>query len=137
VHVCRAGAHAGIVSPGRITGVEHAMKRLLAVAIAVILGGCATQPARMALPAGFEPGVQRTRVEGLGGGTRGRYVLQAYAGEFKRSAARLGIVTRDDGAADKAWIESGRYTVDLAGERLDAAVSLRAPYDPEGARVKC
>ena len=48
----------------------------------------------------------------------------------------LGLVTRGDGAADKAWIESGRYTVDLAGERLAATVALRAPYDPDGARVK-
>ncbi|MBA3254670.1 MAG: FAD-dependent oxidoreductase [Burkholderiaceae bacterium] len=48
----------------------------------------------------------------------------------------LGSVTRPDGAADRAWIESGQYQIDLAGERYAATVSLKAPYDPESRRIK-
>ena len=48
----------------------------------------------------------------------------------------LGLVTRTDGVADRAWIESGLYEIDLAGERYAATVSLKAPYDPDSRRVK-
>jgi 4-methylaminobutanoate oxidase (formaldehyde-forming) len=49
----------------------------------------------------------------------------------------LGYVRREDGAAiDAAWLESGRFEVDLAGTRLKSKVSLRCPYDPAGARIK-
>ena len=49
----------------------------------------------------------------------------------------LGYVKRGDGAAiDPAWLEGGRFEVDLAGTRFAAKVSLRAPYDPTGARIK-
>ena len=48
----------------------------------------------------------------------------------------LGLITRRNGIADRAWIESGQYEIDLAGERYAAAVSLKAPYDPDSRRVK-
>jgi sarcosine dehydrogenase len=49
----------------------------------------------------------------------------------------LGYVKRGDGAAiDAAWLEGGRFEVDLAGTRLKAKLSLRCPYDPAGARIK-
>jgi sarcosine dehydrogenase len=49
----------------------------------------------------------------------------------------LGYVKRGDGAAiDAAWLESGKFEVDLAGTRLKAKPSLRCPYDPAGARIK-
>lgn len=49
----------------------------------------------------------------------------------------LSYVRRDDGAAiDAAWLDGGRFEVDLAGTRLRAKVSLRCPYDPAGARIK-
>jgi len=64
------------------------------------------------------------------------FVTSAAFGHTIGKPVALGLVSRDDGPADKAWIEAGRYEVDLAGERLAAAVSLRAPYDPDGARVK-
>jgi 4-methylaminobutanoate oxidase (formaldehyde-forming) len=49
----------------------------------------------------------------------------------------LGYVRRDDGAAiDAAWLEAGRFEVDLAGTRLAARVSLRCPCDPAGERIK-
>ena len=49
----------------------------------------------------------------------------------------LGYVKRDDGQAiDAAWLDGGRFEVDLAGTRLRAKLSLRAPYDPAGVRIK-
>jgi 4-methylaminobutanoate oxidase (formaldehyde-forming) len=49
----------------------------------------------------------------------------------------LGYVRRENGAAiDAAWLENGRFEVDLAGTRLKSKVSLRCPYDPAGARIK-
>ncbi len=49
----------------------------------------------------------------------------------------MGYAKRDDGAAvDAAWLEAGRFEVDLAGTRLEAKVSLRCPFDPTGARIK-
>ena len=48
----------------------------------------------------------------------------------------LALIARTDGPADRAWIEDGRYEIDLAGERYSAAISLKAPYDPDSQRVK-
>ena len=49
----------------------------------------------------------------------------------------LGYVKRADGEAiDAAWLDGGRFAVDLAGTRLKARVSLRCPFDPAGARIK-
>jgi 4-methylaminobutanoate oxidase (formaldehyde-forming) len=65
------------------------------------------------------------------------FVTSAAFGHTFGKPVVLGLVTRDDGPADKSWIERGSYAIDLAGERHAATVSLRAPYDPEGVRVKC
>jgi glycine cleavage system aminomethyltransferase T/glycine/D-amino acid oxidase-like deaminating enzyme len=48
----------------------------------------------------------------------------------------LGLLTNPAGVAGKDWIEGGRYQIDLAGERFAATVSLRAPYDPQGTRLR-
>jgi sarcosine dehydrogenase len=49
----------------------------------------------------------------------------------------LGYVKREDGlSVDAAWLEAGRFEVDLAGVRLAARLSLRPPYDPKGLRIK-
>jgi 4-methylaminobutanoate oxidase (formaldehyde-forming) len=49
----------------------------------------------------------------------------------------LGYMKRADGQAiDAAWLEAGKVEIDLAGTRLAAQVSLRAPYDPSGSRIK-
>ncbi len=54
-----------------------------------------------------------------------------------RRLGRLGYVRRaDDAAIDAAWLEGGKFEVDLAGTRLRARVSLRCPFDPRGARIK-
>jgi 4-methylaminobutanoate oxidase (formaldehyde-forming) len=61
------------------------------------------------------------------------------SGAFGHSLGKpvgLGLVANADGVADKNWLESGRYEIDLAGERHAARVSLRPFYDPEGLRVR-
>jgi len=47
----------------------------------------------------------------------------------------LGYVENPDGATP-AWVRAGEYELELAGERFAAKVSLRAPYDPKGERVR-
>lgn len=49
----------------------------------------------------------------------------------------MGYVKRADGQGiDAAWLESGRFEVDLAGVRLKARLSLKAPYDSSGSRIR-
>ena len=58
-------------------------------------------------------------------------------GQTVGAAIGLGYARRDDGQPlDAAWLESGRFEIDLAGTRLKAKVSLRCLYDPAGARIK-
>jgi len=48
----------------------------------------------------------------------------------------LGYVERQDGGqADPQWLKEGRYQVVVGGEPFDAVMTLRAPYDPDRARV--
>ncbi len=64
-------------------------------------------------------------------------LTSAAYGHTVGSAIGLGYARRDDGQAiDKAWLETGRFEVDLAGVRLKAKVGLGALYDPAGARIK-
>ena len=64
-------------------------------------------------------------------------LTSAAYGHSVGASVGLGYVKRADGAAiDAAWLEAGRFEVDLAGTRLEAKVSLKAPYDPSGARIK-
>jgi heterotetrameric sarcosine oxidase gamma subunit len=56
------------------------------------------------------------------GHTLGRAVAMGYV----RRAARV----------DRGFIESGRYEIEIAGERVTARAHLRAPYDPRSDRVR-
>jgi 4-methylaminobutanoate oxidase (formaldehyde-forming) len=49
----------------------------------------------------------------------------------------MGYVNNPQGVADAAYLNSGRYALDVAGELLPATVHLKAPYDPRSGRVKC
>ena len=69
-------------------------------------------------------------------GAAAGFVTSAAFGHSIGRPVALGMVSNAAGAADKAWIESGRWEVDLAGERLPATVTLRAPYDAAGLRVR-
>ncbi len=47
----------------------------------------------------------------------------------------LACIERDH-VVDKDYITGGSYQLDVAGELVEAQVSLRAPFDPTGARMK-
>ena len=51
------------------------------------------------------------------------------------AAVGMGYVRNPDGV-DRAWIESGRYEIEIAGERFPATVHLRPPFDPAGERIR-
>ena len=64
-------------------------------------------------------------------------LTSAAYGHTVGAAVGLGYAQRDDGQAiDAAWLQGGRFEVDLSGVRLKAKVGLSAPYDPTGARIK-
>jgi 4-methylaminobutanoate oxidase (formaldehyde-forming) len=62
------------------------------------------------------------------------FVTSAAFGHTVGKPVALGLVTNASGLADKAWIESGKYEIDLAGERFRAQVSLKAALDSSAAR---
>ena len=64
------------------------------------------------------------------------FVTSAAFGHTIGKPVALGIISNSEGPASAAWIDSGSYTIDLAGERFAAAVSLKAPYDPASSRTK-
>ena len=45
-------------------------------------------------------------------------------------------VVHNAGGVNKAYIESGSYEIDVAGQRIPATPHLRAVYDPSGARMR-
>jgi 4-methylaminobutanoate oxidase (formaldehyde-forming) len=48
----------------------------------------------------------------------------------------MGYVTRPDGLADREWVMSGVYEIEVAGERVGATVSLEPFYDPKSSRPR-
>ena len=55
-----------------------------------------------------------------------------------RSAARSGWPwwTVERGPLDQSWLDSGEWTVEVAGVRYPAVASLRPLYDPGNARIR-
>jgi 4-methylaminobutanoate oxidase (formaldehyde-forming) len=51
-------------------------------------------------------------------------------------AVAMGYVENAGGLADREFIESGRYEIDIAGERIGATAHLRPPYDAKGERIR-
>jgi len=51
------------------------------------------------------------------------------------SAVGLGYVSCDEGVT-RDWIETGRWEIEVAGERHPARGSLRALHDPKGERIR-
>jgi len=64
------------------------------------------------------------------------FVTSAAYGHTLGCPVAMGYVARPDGPADASYLNSGRYEIDLAGERLPARVHLKAPYDPRSDRIK-
>jgi 4-methylaminobutanoate oxidase (formaldehyde-forming) len=64
----------------------------------------------------------------------GRITSGAYGHTVGR-AVGLGYVEHADGVSD-AFIESGRWELEIANERVPARATLAAPYDPKSLRVR-
>ncbi|WP_027997617.1 GcvT family protein [Sinorhizobium arboris] len=58
----------------------------------------------------------------------------AYGHTLGRSVA-LGLIEDREGV-DREFIDSGRFEIDLAGERHPATAHLKCPYDPKSERVR-
>jgi 4-methylaminobutanoate oxidase (formaldehyde-forming) len=65
------------------------------------------------------------------------FVSSAAFGHTLGCPVAMGYVNNPEGVADAAYLNSGRYAIDVAGELLPATVHLKAPYDPRSERVKC
>ena len=64
----------------------------------------------------------------------GRITSGAYGHTVGR-AVGLGYVAQPDGVSD-AFVESGRWEVEIACERHRARAQLAPPYDPKSLRVR-
>jgi 4-methylaminobutanoate oxidase (formaldehyde-forming) len=64
------------------------------------------------------------------------FVTSAAYGHSLGCPVALGSIARSDAPIDKAWLEAGRYAIDLAGELLPARVHLRPLVDPSGTRIR-
>ncbi|MGH7397424.1 MAG: GcvT family protein [Candidatus Rokuibacteriota bacterium] len=80
-----------------------------------------------ALPWGDEPILREGRVVGS--------VTSAAFGHTLGRAVAMGYV-RDPDGVDAAMVASGRFELDVAGERIAARAGFAAPYDPGARRVK-
>ena len=65
----------------------------------------------------------------------GEVTSAAYGHTLGRAVA-MGYVKNADGVADREFIETGRYEIDIAGERFAATAHLRPPYDAKGERIR-
>jgi 4-methylaminobutanoate oxidase (formaldehyde-forming) len=63
------------------------------------------------------------------------YVRAASYGHTLGGAVGLAMVSAEEPVTTE-WLGSGDWTVDIAGRRHDAVVSLRPMYDPDGARIR-
>ncbi|MGF6774237.1 heterotetrameric sarcosine oxidase gamma subunit [Paraburkholderia sp. GAS199] len=64
------------------------------------------------------------------------FVSSAAFGHTLGCPVAMAYVHNPDGAADSAYLNSGSYAIDVAGELLPASLHLKAPYDPASQRVK-
>ena len=63
-------------------------------------------------------------------------VSSAAYGHTLGCAVAMGYVKNANGVADREYIDSGRYEIDIAGERFPATAHLRPAYDPKGERIR-
>jgi 4-methylaminobutanoate oxidase (formaldehyde-forming) len=64
------------------------------------------------------------------------YIRAASYGHTLGGAVGLAMIDAGDAALDQAWIDAGRWEVDIAGRRYPAAASLRPLFDPANERIK-
>jgi 4-methylaminobutanoate oxidase (formaldehyde-forming) len=68
-------------------------------------------------------------------GERVGFVTSGMYGHSLGAAVALGYVANADGCSD-AYIDSGRYEIELAARRVPARASLAPLYDPKSLRVR-
>jgi 4-methylaminobutanoate oxidase (formaldehyde-forming) len=68
------------------------------------------------------------------GGIVGATTSAAF-GHTLGSAVALGWVRRPAGV-DALWVEAARFEIEIGGDRFAARGSLKAPYDPDGRRIR-
>ena len=66
----------------------------------------------------------------------GQVTSAAWGAAVGRSVGLALAGPRDGGPAAPAWLRDGDWSVDLAGARLPITVTLRAPFDPDGERLR-
>lgn len=64
------------------------------------------------------------------------FVTSAAFGHTVGRSVALALVARADAPIDEIWLESGAWSIDVAGERVAASISRRPPYDPASCRVR-
>jgi 4-methylaminobutanoate oxidase (formaldehyde-forming) len=68
-------------------------------------------------------------------GERVGYIRAGAYGYTLGGAVGLGFVESDE-PVTKAWVEAGRYEIEVAGTRYPAVASLRPLYDPQQSRIR-
>ena len=63
------------------------------------------------------------------------YIRAASYGHTLGGAVGLAMVRADE-PVDQAWLDAGRWEVDIAGRRYPAVASLRPFYDPKSERIR-
>jgi 4-methylaminobutanoate oxidase (formaldehyde-forming) len=63
-------------------------------------------------------------------------VTSAAWGETVGGCVGLAYVADPAGVTSREWASSGGFTVNVGGSVRPVTVSLRAPYDPDNARVR-
>ena len=57
-------------------------------------------------------------------------------GHFVGGSLGMGYVANPDGLCERDWVLQGSYEIEVAGERVAAAVSLEPFYDPKSTRAR-
>ena len=63
------------------------------------------------------------------------YITSGMFGYTLGRSIGMGYVTNPDGV-NAAYVKSGTYEIEVAGERIPAQVSLKPWYDPKGENIK-
>ena len=64
------------------------------------------------------------------------YIRAASYGHTLGGAVGLAMIDAGDVPLDQAWIDAGRWTVEIAERLYPATASLRPLYDPKNERIK-
>jgi 4-methylaminobutanoate oxidase (formaldehyde-forming) len=57
-------------------------------------------------------------------------------GHFIGGNVAMGYVCNDAGVSAD-WVKEGKYEIEVAAQKYEVEVSLRAFYDPEMTNIKC